>query len=159
MDIVGLDVAHGAGAVDAGNRVTLGQNNTLGRASRARGVVDGAHVIPRRRAEATARFLADLLELGDREDLDALLSSQLVQNSALGVASLLTVVESVKGDDELESGDARRKLDEDRDVIHGATNDGELSMVDNVLGGVRAKCVVERDAVEGLRASSQICRE
>lgn len=75
------------------------------------------------------------------------------------MASLLAVVEGVERHDELEGGDAWRKLDEDGDVIQRAADDGELSMVDNVLGGVGTQSVVERDAVKSLGTGSEICGE
>ena len=156
MDIAALDVAHGTAAADGSDRVSLGHNDTLGGTSGTGCVVDNGLVLPRGRSDGAAGGSTNLLDFLNGVNLDAVLGSDLVENSALGVTGLLSIVEGIERNDDLDSGSARSKLEQHGDVVNRGSNDGKLSVVDDVLGSVGAESVVEGDAEQALGRSSEI---
>ena len=156
VDVAALDVAHSTAAADSSDRVSLGHDDTLGGTSGTRCVVDDGLVLPRGRSDGASGGSTNLLDFLNGVDLDAMLGGDLVENSALGVTGLLSVVERVERNDNLDSGGARSKLEQHSDVVNRSSDDGELSVVDDVLGSVGAESVVEGDTEQALGRSGEI---
>lgn len=85
-----------------------------------------------------------------------MLGGNLVQHGSLGVALELAGVKRVEGNDELEGRQAGSELQQDGDVRKRAGDAGELGMVDDVFGRVRAEGLVEGDAVESLGGKTKV---
>lgn len=124
VDIAALDVAHGTAAADGSDRVSLGHDDTLGGTSGTGCVVDDGLVLPRGRSDGASGGGTNLLDFLNGINLDAMLGGDLVENGALGVTGLLSVVEGIERNDDLDGGSARSKLEQHSDVVNGCSNDG-----------------------------------
>lgn len=146
-----------AGGSNTGHTLSVGDQDTLGVASGARGIVDGENILTLGGLHGEARLDTERLNLIDGEDLDAHTAGGGIEELALGVASGLTSIQRVQGDDELQGRATRRKLEESRDMGHRACNGSKAAVVDDVLGGLGSESLVKRDGEQGLGDERKLC--
>lgn len=73
------------------------------------------------------------------------------------MASHLALIQRVQGDDELQRWNLGRDLQQSWNMRQRADHTSQLAMVDDELGGLRAKCLIQSDRIQRLRNTRQLC--